>query len=483
MKALHIAMLVMVSVIFFGTYSHSMEQGGDKSTKVVSVPIGTVATLDRAVGAPPSEGGDAGYSHAPHLTFELIARFQHYNPETKHPDDHYDDHVYSPKSVHYSARANKVYVNSLEGMATAIYDPVKLIKESAILHRFNSKNSSLFSNDNSAEWSSFPDDGTVPFPNIFFGKPVEFAETHNGRYLWVSYYRRSFDRNGSLPSAVAVIDTDSDRIVKVMPTGPVPKMLAASPDGKWLAVVHWGDNTVGLIDVSGDDPSEFQRAGLIKVGKKFQLERDEDVNRDRECGLCLRGAAFTSDGKYLFVGRMRGGGIAVIDVMTQSYIGTVFGMKPTPRHLTLSKDGSILYLSSNVSGYVSSYRAKDLIDAALSGGKSLKPLQSVYSGPGARTIVLSPDGSLLFATVNRESKVAVIDSSNMEILLYIPTDSFPVGLDIAPDGSQLWVTSQGRNGRGGNSVTVYRVLRKQDMQQVAGADEIPGGRIPRRLPR
>lgn len=474
MKALLIALLISSATFFISSFSYSSDDLNEIKSerlydKVVRVPIGTKVTININN---PSRLVD---SQVADLGFELIARFQHYNSKPDHPDDHYDEQIYSPKSVHFSSYSGKVYINSLEGVSTIVYDPVLLRKESTIIHRFNSKNSFLFSDDILTLWSSFPDDISILSPNNFKGKPVEFAETHNGKYLWISYYRRDFDLNGSLPSAVAIVDTDIDRIVKVMSTGSVPKMLAASADGRWLAVIHWGDNTVGLIDVSGNSPSTFHRAGLIKVGKKIKLDMDEKVNRDKECGFCLRGAVFSADSRYLFVGRMRGGGIAVIDVVKQLYIGTIFGMKPTPRHLVLSKDGNLLYFSSNVSGYVSSYRTDDLINAALNGIRTLKPVQEVHTGSGARTIVISPDGSLLFATVNKKSKIAVIDISSMKVLLYIPTDSFPVGLDVAPDGSQLWVTSQGRNGEGGNSVTVYSVLnpeyvREQNVQPTASTD-------------
>ena len=50
------------------------------------------------------------------------------------------------------------------------------------------------------------------------------------------------------PGAVAVIDTTRDEIVRVMATGPISKYVKASPDGHWLAISHWGDNTIGLID-------------------------------------------------------------------------------------------------------------------------------------------------------------------------------------------------------------------------------------------
>jgi len=409
--------------------------------KLVHVPIGT-ASADK-------DG---------RVSLELVARFQQYNNKPQHLSDHYDRHIYSPKSVFFSSSTEKVFVNSLEGMSTVIYDRSNLVKTGVISHHFTRDDAGLFEGDkNPGGWQDFPDGYQPDKKNIFWGKPVEFMETHNGRYLWVPYYRRSFDENGALPSAVAVIDTARDEIVRVISTGPVPKMLAVSPDGKWLAVIHWGDNTVGLIDISSEKPSEFHRAGIITVEKKYSLESGKKVNRDSACGFCLRGAVFTRDSKYLLVGRMKGGGIAVIDVKRESYVGTVYGMKPTPRHLVLSTEGDILYLSSNYSGYVSSYRVDELVNAALSGKALLKPQREVSTGRGTRTISLSPDGRLIYAAVKSESRIKVIDSDTMEVLLEIPTDSFPVGMAVSPDGSQLWVTAQGSNGVGGNSVSVYSV--------------------------
>ena len=40
---------------------------------------------------------------------------------------------------------------------------------------------------------------------------------------------------------LAIIDTDKDEIVRVMPSGALPKMIATSPDNKFVAVTHWGE--------------------------------------------------------------------------------------------------------------------------------------------------------------------------------------------------------------------------------------------------
>ena len=416
-----------------------------KLEPLVRAPIGAYAeapaTADRAA-----------------LRLELIARFQHYDPAPADPADRFDPYVFSPKSVHFLG--GKAYVNALEGFATLVYDPAALERRAVIRHVFDAGAARLFAGDESGEpWARFPDEVPPERRDRFSGKPVEFAETHGGRYLWVSYYRRDFDQNGVMPSAVAVIDTARDAIVRVIATGPIPKFLAASPDGRWLAVVHWGDNTVGLIDVSGAAPQAFRRAALITVGRRLALEGAQEVDRDRYCGFCLRGAVFTADSRYLLVGRMGGGGIAVLDVAAARALGTVQGMQPTPRQLVLSPDGTWLYAGSNTSGYVSLYRAADLVNAALQGRQTLAPLREAHTGSGTRTIALSPDGSLVFAAVNNGSKLVVLDGVTLAKRIEIAADSYPVGLAISPDGAQVWVTSQGRKLRGGNSVSVYRLTR------------------------
>ena len=393
------------------------------------------------------------------VSLQLVARFQHYNPRPENPADHYDPYVFSPKSVRFFPDGSKVYVNALEGLSTIVYDPHKLVRLHRVSHRFKPSDAALFSGDNSNEWYTMPPE-FVKHQNQFDGKPVESALSHHGRYLWVPYYRRNFDPYGTLPSAVAIIDTQDDHIVRVMETGPIPKYVTSSPDGKWLAVTHWGDNTVGFIDIHSDNPKDFRRADLVTIGQRIDLASIQTKDRDHGCGFCLRGSVFTADSRYLLVARMGGGGIAIVDVAKRKYLGTVFGMRPTPRHLVLSADGELLYLSSSFAGYVSVYRTGDLVAALKNPGHKLKPLREQRTGAATRTIALSSDGQLVFAAVNLESKIVVLRASDLQPLAEIPTDSYPVGLAVSPDISQLWVTAQGRNGRGGNSVSVFGVERK-----------------------
>lgn len=394
------------------------------------------------------------------LTLELVRRYQHYDPRPASPDDHFDGDIFSPKSVNFTPDGSKAYVNSLEGGSTVVFDVRSGAKLATVSHRMGPDQDGLFDGQETAQFQAAFTAGHAPkLFNRFLGKPVESVFTHGGRYLWISYYRRDYDRDSVLPSAVAIVDTRTDRIVRVMHTGPIPKFLAASPDGRWLATIHWGDNSVGLIDISAPDPAGFRHAGEIVVEQKLPLDLTRHVDRDRYCGYCLRGAVFTRDSRHLLVGRMGGGGIAVLDVAAQRYIATIFGMPPTPRHLVLSRDGQRLYVSSNVAGRISVYSPADLVAAAAAGKRELKPLQVAETGSGTRTIDLSPDGTLLFAAVNRESKLVVLDAATLAKRLEIAADSYPVGLGVAPEGDTVWVTSQGVKLQGGNSVSVYRLTR------------------------
>lgn len=397
------------------------------------------------------------YDIAGKLTVRHAGRHQRYNAQD---NVSYDKDIHSPKSVSISPDGSKYYVNSLEGYKTVVYDAHTHKKLATVKHSFDAGDSAL--------WA--PSSGLYEFhhkyehPNTFSGKPVESTFTHSGRYLWVPYYRRSFDLNAQDPSAVAVIDTRSNDIVRLFETGPLPKMVAASPNGRWVAVTHWGENTVGIIDVSHDTPKDWHYIDNYIVDYRLKLDYSltESVNRDVGSGYALRGTVFTPDSRYLLVGCMGGtGGIAVIDMTQRKYLGRVTGMKDNVRHL-LIKDGW-LYLSINQHGAVQRIRLQSFL-AALPMMKNNKVTvvgwQTCKLAAGARTISISPDGRYIFAACNSGSCLSIVDTESFAMIGKVPVDSYPVGLDISDDGKMLIVTSQGRNERGGNAVNIFEIEYK-----------------------
>ena len=376
------------------------------------------------------------------------------------PEESLDADIDSPKSVNVHPTEQKYYVNNLEGCNTVVYDLQTGENLKVITHQLGDTHAHL--------WA--PQSGFYKFkytyskPNNFSGKPVESTLSHDGRYLWVPYYRRTYDLNAQEPSAMAVIDTKADTIVKLFETGPLPKMVAVSNDQTRLAVTHWGNNTVGILDIASSNPDEWKYIANLVVDYELRLNfsRTEKVDRDSNSGYCLRGTVFTPDGKYLLVGCMGGGGgIAVIELENNRYLGRILGPMPSLRHIVI-KNG-YLYASINSSGYVQRIPLETLyakiqsLNGSTSKQVTVTDWVSCKVPAGARTIQLTPDGKYIFVACNVGSALAVVDAQTMKLLGTISADSFPVGLDISQDGSYVFTTSQGRRGFGGNSVNIFEI--------------------------
>lgn len=394
------------------------------------------------------------------VQISFVGRWQAYNPSPSSPLDHFDRDIDSPKSASFSPDGARVYVNSLEGSKTVVFDSIGLRKLGTIEHRFTGSEA-LFDAKPPFDYSLPP----VKNRNSFQGKPVESVSSHGGRYLWIPYYRRSYDAHSSMISAMAVVDSESLTIKRVLSTGPIAKYVQVSPDGHYLAASHWGDNTVGLFDIRSTDPKDF--AGIAKLVVDRALTKREMVgDRDKNCGFCLRGLAFSKDSRFLFVGRMRKGGIAIFDLLAKPvYLGTLYGLHAGPRDLQIDASGEYLYSGSNSSGFINKVRVAWILEqfkgkppgSAIVVEEETSPVSKVFAGTGVRSIKLTPDGRYLFAAVNKASELQVFRTDEMKRVAEIPVDSFPVGLALSPDGKQAWVTSQGRDHRGGNSVGVYEI--------------------------
>lgn len=376
----------------------------------------------------------------------------------------FDANMLSPKSAAFSPDGKTLYINALEAGKTLAYDFPSLKPKAIVSHTFTSQSSALF--NGAATVFNYPlaREQQGKDPNVFTGKPVEMAFSHNGKYLWTPYYRRSNDPRSAGPSAVAIIDTTSNKIVRVLPTGPLPKYVAVAPNSSSVAVVQWGDNTVIKFDTTSPNPQNW------KASQHWVVERQLDVSniggdRDKNCGYCLRGAVYTTDGKYLLVARMGGGGIAGFEVESGKYLGTIANIAATPRHLVMSHDGKTLWVSSNVSGILSSLPVADVIAAlqTANGKRVTGPKgKQLNVGGGARTVSVAPNEQFAYVATNSAQRLAVVNLNTWTVSQTIAATPFPVGLAISPDGCYVVSTSQGRVGKGGgNTVDVFKVAQCQ----------------------
>lgn len=398
----------------------------------------------------------------------------------RYPKDRtFDADIFSPKSVSFTPDGRKVYVNSLEGGMTVVYDTDNFQKLKVIKHRFDS--------GEGEKW--LKPSGYYPFTHYpdgmkksFMGKPVEEAFSPDARYMFVPYYRRTFDLNAQDPSALAVIDTQTDSIILMTETGPLPKMVAVSGNGNLLAITHWGDNTVGFLDISDPNPKKWKHLPYVTVGSKLKLDYSltEPVDRDTGSGFALRGTAFLPGDSLMLVSGM-GGPMAVIDIKKMKWLGMIPEFSLI-RHITI-KNGKV-FMSRNNNGEILSVPVDSVVDAvtAQKGSKrnfKIGGVKKGVAGKGARTLKVSPDGKYIFVACNFVSAVYVMRAEDMKIIGSITVDSFPVGLDLSPDGTILAVTSQGRKGEGGNAVNFFKVDYKE--KPVAGSEKKDAGVFPEGL--
>lgn len=350
-----------------------------------------------------------------------------------------DNDILSPKSAHW-LNNNDLVINALERGATIVYDTQdrkSWKKINVIEHKFKK-----------------PDFLTIPnyqdkiYQQDFMGKPVEV--TSNTKNMWIPYYRFSWDVNSREGAAIAQINTKNYEIEYLLPAGNIPKMVTLSHNNEYLVSTHWGDNTIGIYNLKDNIPTHYESLSIEKKLNTQNIAGD----RDKNCGFCLRGTLFTKDDKYLLIGRMGGGGIAIVDMINKKYIGTVRNVPATPRHLVLSKDGKTLYISTSYSGQV----AKIDINYLLDNWKDIKlnDWKILNMGSGVRTIAIANDEKYLFATLNTTSQIAVIDVNDFKILEKYKVASFPVGMAVSPDDKYLAITSQGKAGQGGgNHVDIF----------------------------
>lgn len=245
---------------------------------------------------------------------------------------------------------------------------------------------------------------------------------------------------------------------------------AFSPDGKYLYFTNYamygkGFNREGhdtCSPASGYDSSFLSRVNLEtrKIDALFQVgsvpkvvqvtpdnkfilvsnwcsytvtiisvEKEKTV-KTIKIGRYPRGIAITSDSKYAYVAEMGGSHIHRIDLSDFSKVLIPIGSNP--RAVVLSPDETKLYVTMNVSGKV---QAWDLV--------ANKSIKSVKTGLAARSLDISSDGTALFVVNFNSDTVSKVRASDMKILQTIKVCDEPIGVTYDSSTNRTWVACYG----------------------------------------
>ena len=147
-------------------------------------------------------------------------------------------------------------------------------------------------------------------------------------------------------------------------------------------------------------------------------------------GRYPRGIAITQDSQYAYVAEMGGSNIHRINL--NDFTKTLIPVGSNPRAIVLSPDESKLYVTMNLSGKV---QAWDLL--------TNKTIKSVKTGQAARSLDISSDGSALFVVNFNSDTVSKVRTSDMKVLQTIKVCNEPIGVTYDSSTNQTWVACYG----------------------------------------
>ena len=127
---------------------------------------------------------------------------------------------------------------------------------------------------------------------------------------------------------------------------------------------------------------------------------------------------------------MGGSKIHVIDLEDFSISYISIGV--TPRAVVLSPDNTKMYVTLNLSGKVAAW---DLV--------AHKSLGTVTTGKAARSLAVSSDGSALFVVNFTSNSVSKVRTSDLKVLQTVKACNEPIGITFDTPTQRTWVACYG----------------------------------------
>ncbi|HEY5530041.1 MAG TPA: YncE family protein [Thermoleophilia bacterium] len=237
-------------------------------------------------------------------------------------------------------------------------------------------------------------------------------------------------------------------------TGPNPKQVAFSPDGKELWVSDLGGYGVEVFD-----PGSGKKLAQVKLGAHGAVE-----------------VIFTRDGKTVYASQMETASVYEIDRATRTVKRILKTGGTWTKVLALSPDEKTLYAANWVSNNVSEIelatgKLKRLIKTVTTprglyvtpdgerlfvAGYDKGDIQRITLATGASKILLHTGGAmrhmvgddangLLYADDMLYGQVYVVDLATESVRKLAKTDKEPNTIDLSPDGKVLYVSNRGKN--------------------------------------
>ena len=150
------------------------------------------------------------------------------------------------------------------------------------------------------------------------------------------------------------------------------------------------------------------------------------VIRTIKIGRYPRGIAVNNDSTKAYVAEMGGNRIHVINL--QDFTTSFIPIGSNPRAIVLSPDNSTMYVTMNLSGRVASWNL-----VTNTAGKSVR------TGEAARSLAISKDGSALFVVNFKSDTMSRVRTSDMKVTQNIKVCNEPIGITYDAPTGNTWV--------------------------------------------
>jgi PQQ-dependent catabolism-associated beta-propeller protein len=282
-------------------------------------------------------------------------------------------------------------------------------------------------------------------------------------------------------STLSVLD-QSDKVVKTVKSCARPRGMRFSKDRKQFIVACGDDSTIAIYDVatlalqkrirSTPHPETFD---LHPDGRHIYVSNEDEARisvvdletgeegATFEVGEEPEGVLISPDGTRAYSASEASNTVHVIDIPGEKLIKDIV-VGSRPRRLALTPDGKELWVSAEMGGSI------DIIDTAtLAPSGSIQPIPQGLRRADVTPvdIVMSRDGSRLYAALGRANAVAVIDVKARKVLDFLLVGKRPWGLALTADEKRLYVA----NGRSDDISIIDTVSNKV-------LKSIPVGQVP-----
>jgi len=152
----------------------------------------------------------------------------------------------------------------------------------------------------------------------------------------------------------------------------------------------------------------------------------QKVIKTIKIGRYPRGIGVSNDSKRAYVAEMGGNRIHVINL--EDFSVTYIPIGSNPRAIVLSPDNTKMYVTMNLSGKVASWNLA-----------TNKPSKSVKTGEAARSLAISSDGSTMFVVNYKSNTMSKVRTSDMKVLETIKACIEPIGVTYDATTGNTWV--------------------------------------------